>query len=730
MQNKLNNFLIKKENFRLLLVILLLLIFVISIYLFLVLPALHGDIYQEKEVFTSEMVESELAVLDHFNNLENQGILSGEEARERAALLIRSMRYGEEDLDYFWIIDYDATVIVHPFRPELEGTDVSDTEDESGFPLFREMIRIAQEEGAGHLTYQWQYYDDSERTGEKLSYVAAFEPWHWIIGTGVYLTDLEEAVAWQRNIAALVLTVIFALAAAVTYYYYRGRQKEKELLQSEEKYRLIAENTADTITVMDMGLNYLYVSPSVYNLHGFTPAEAMERTLEQTLTPESLGLARKTLQRELLLLADDKADLNKTVQLELEEYKKDGSTIWVENSISYMKNRAGEPIGILCVSKDITEKKKQEEKLQKEQREKNLILENMAELVTYMDREMRIIWANRAVTGNHRQEPYEYMGEKCFQVWHGYTQPCPGCPVVECLETGCRTVNTIEYPGGRCWRVNGTPVYDEKGQIIGALDTSLDITELKETENELKHLNEELEQRVRERTAELEQANQELTAFTYSVSHDLRAPLRSIGGFSAAVLEDYGERLDEQGVDYLKRVCASAHQMNNLIDELLKLSRVTRQELHRDSVNLTGMAEAYARHLREKDPQRRVEFVVAEGLEAFGDVALLRIALENMLDNAWKFTVASNPGRIELGCFKKESRKIYFVRDNGIGFDMAYAGDLFNPFRRLHPPDAYPGSGIGLSIVQRIIDRHGGRIWAEGKPGEGATFYFTLDLNK
>ncbi|OPL09970.1 MAG: hypothetical protein AVO34_04635 [Firmicutes bacterium ML8_F2] len=282
MQINLSDFLRKKENFRLLLVVFLLLILFVSLYLFLILPALRADIYREKEVFTSEMVDNGLTVIDHFRNLEDQGILSTEEAKEEATRLIREMRYGEDNRDYFWIIDYDATVIVHPFRPELEKTDVSETEDETGFLLFREMVRIAREDGAGHLTYQWQYYDDSERTGGKLSYVAAYEPWQWIVGTGIYLTDLDAAAARHQNIAALALTVIFALAVTVTYYYYRGREKEKELLQSEEKYRLIAENTADTITLMDMDLNYLYVSPSIYNLQGFTSSEALERNLEQT----------------------------------------------------------------------------------------------------------------------------------------------------------------------------------------------------------------------------------------------------------------------------------------------------------------------------------------------------------------------------------------------------------------------------------------------------------------
>jgi signal transduction histidine kinase len=241
-----------------------------------------------------------------------------------------------------------------------------------------------------------------------------------------------------------------------------------------------------------------------------------------------------------------------------------------------------------------------------------------------------------------------------------------------------------------------------------------------------RELNEKLEQRIQERTAQLEAANKELEAFSYSVSHDLRAPLRAINGFSEALLEDYYEKLDNEGKDYLRRVSAASQQMAQLIDDLLNLSRVTRYEMRTEKVNLSELAKKIAGELQATEPGRQAELIITDGLVVNGDMHLLRIMLRNLLENAFKFTGKQNYTKIEFGVIQLDSERAFFVRDNGAGFDMAYGDKLYGAFHRLHTQGEFQGTGIGLAIVKRIVQRHGGHVWAEGKVGKGATFYFTL----
>jgi two-component system NtrC family sensor kinase len=225
---------------------------------------------------------------------------------------------------------------------------------------------------------------------------------------------------------------------------------------------------------------------------------------------------------------------------------------------------------------------------------------------------------------------------------------------------------------------------------------------------------------------ELERKNRELEAFSYSVSHDLRAPLRGIDAFSQAFLEDYADRLDEKGADYLRRVRAGAQRMGELIDDLLELSRVGRTELRRDQADLSAIAESITADLAGKEPTRHVEVEIQPGLKAHVDSRLIRAALENLFGNAWKFTAHVPKARIEFDAYERDGMTVFFVRDNGSGFDMKYVEKLFNPFQRLHSEAEFPGTGIGLATVNRIIERHGGRVWAEGIVGEGATISFTF----
>ncbi|TAL35734.1 MAG: hypothetical protein EPN93_09775 [Spirochaetes bacterium] len=270
----------------------------------------------------------------------------------------------------------------------------------------------------------------------------------------------------------------------------------------------------------------------------------------------------------------------------------------------------------------------------------------------------------------------------------------------------------------------------EKERLEGTQRAMLNLlddfnAERTKTETANRELQETVESlRIAKETAET--ANRELETFSYSVSHDLRSPLRSIEGFSLAILEDYADKLDEKGKDYLNRVRNATIRMGSLIDDLLKLSHVNRSGINRESVNLSTIVKGIAAYLISQYPERSTEFIIPDNLISECDSRLLNIALENLLSNAWKFSEKCNRIVIEFGETYRENARVFFVRDNGVGFDMAHAGKLFNPFQRLHKTEDYPGTGIGLATVKRIINRHGGQVWFESGINKGTTVYFTL----
>jgi PAS domain S-box-containing protein len=277
--------------------------------------------------------------------------------------------------------------------------------------------------------------------------------------------------------------------------------------------------------------------------------------------------------------------------------------------------------------------------------------------------------------------------------------------------------------GSRFWaNVVITPLHDTAGNVTGFSKVTRDVTERRKAEEEKQKLTDVL----RGRTTELEIANQELEAFSYSVSHDLRAPLRGLDGFSQALLEDYGDKVGSDGKKLLQRIRAGSQRMGQLIDDLLNLSRVSRGELRREPVDLSGLAGNVVDELRTSDPQRDVTLRISEGLKAEGDPRLLRVVLENLLGNAWKYTSRQPHATIEFGLHRDNGHSSFFVRDDGVGFDMQYVDKLFAPFQRLHGMTEFPGTGIGLATVQRVIHRHGGRIWVQAEVNKGATFHFTL----
>lgn len=357
------------------------------------------------------------------------------------------------------------------------------------------------------------------------------------------------------------------------------------------------------------------------------------------------------------------------------------------------------------------------------------VLESAPDAVIISDTEGKIVLANAQVErlfGYKRDNlighPVEMLMPARFRNGHkGHRTKYAEEPKARGMGVG-QTLYGLRADGSEFpVSISLSPAETESGILVIA--DIRDVTNQQQIENRIKELNARL---TRDNT-ELAALNKELESFSYSVSHDLRAPLRAIDGFSQALQEDYEERLDDAGKGYLTRIRQAAQRMGQLIDDLLRLSKVTRANMDPQDVDLTELAQDIAANLQMSDPSRAAEFQIAPNMKTRGDAQLLQIALENLLGNAWKFTGNRNPARIEFGTTSQGKETTYFIKDNGAGFDMAYVGQLFGAFRRLHDARTFPGTGIGLATVQRIIHRHAGRIWAEAAVDQGATFYFTLN---
>jgi PAS domain S-box-containing protein len=334
---------------------------------------------------------------------------------------------------------------------------------------------------------------------------------------------------------------------------------------------------------------------------------------------------------------------------------------------------------------------------------RDAVIEGMDDGVLAVDSRGRVVDLNPAAQRILGHPASEAVGETLARVAPAIDTLLGGLP-----EEAHAEVELGEEGERRIYDLTLSPLRNRRGRRTGWLLMLHDVTERKRAERELARTNAELEH------------------FAYLIAHDLRAPLRGISGFSHILLEDHADRLDEEGRAYLRRVQAAALRLGQLIDELLELSRLTRAEMHHHTVDLSALVRVIAAQLEHDQPNRRARFVIADGITASGDTRLLKVALWNLLDNAWKFTAREEEARIEVGVDRSGPEPVYYVRDNGVGFDEAYADKLFGTFQRLHPSGEFEGTGMGLATVWRIVERHGGRVWAEGEVGRGATFYFTL----
>lgn len=545
----------------------------------------------------------------------------------------------------------------------------------------------------------------------------------WLAG-GVFgvVALMALVLLWNLQMRRSVRERTWQLQAEVL----RRTEVQQQLKLSQDMVQLMFGTAATGIVMNTPDGRLLMANPAYYAIVGYTQAELQAMDTRALTHPDDRArysaLRDRMLAGELESFSDEKRYV-----------KRDGSAVWVHSTVSMVRSASGEATHIISVTEDISERRAIQDKLRQSEallriagrtaRIGGWMLDLSADHVVWSDEVCNIHEVPTGTSPSLQQALGFYGRPEGRGKMEALVEACidSGTPFDEEME--------ITLGGGRqVWvRVIGEVVRDDSGKVIRLHGSTQDITERKQAQESILRLNAELEERVRQRTSQLEAVNRELEAFSYSVSHDLRSPLNTIDGFSQ-LMERMGlEKVGVQGKHYLSRIRAGTRQMGELIEGLLSLAKLSRDPLRAGTVDLTEIATQVVQACREREPQRAVEIHIQEDLLALGDPLLLSVLIQNLLGNAWKFTSLQPTARIDVGCVTGEDGEaIYFVRDNGAGFDMAYVDKLFGTFQRLHSSTDYAGTGIGLATVKRIIDRHGGRVWAEAAEGRGATFYFTL----
>jgi PAS domain S-box-containing protein len=498
------------------------------------------------------------------------------------------------------------------------------------------------------------------------------------------------------------------------------KQAEAALRASEERFRGGFENSPIGMALVDLNGRYLEVNATHARMLGVDdPREMIGLSFEDFVHPDDVADTYASIKR----LHETGTDHG-----ERRYIGKDGATVYALFGSSVVRDADGQPSVLFSQVEDITDRTLAEAALRTSEERFRGGFETSPIGMALVGLDGRYLEVNATLARMLGfADPAELAGQSFTTFIHPDEVALAQAAPQRVSETGAergerryiRTDGAVVYT-----LYTGTLVRDADGQALVFFAQLEDITERKLAEAEVHRLNAELEQRVLQRTAELRAANQELEGFAYSLAHDLRTPIRAISAFGAVLARNHGDQLGDQGRETLERIRRASARMGELIDAMLLLSDLTRRELSLTSVDLSAAAREVSEELRAVDPARRVEFVIGEGLETVGDLRLVRVVMRNLLGNAWKFTSTREDARIEV---MRAGAGVFAVRDNGVGFNMDFAGLLFKPFARLHREDEFPGVGVGLTTVERIVRRHGGAVWGEGRPGEGATFYFKLE---
>ena len=591
---------------------LILLTIFITLY-FVAVPYLESKLLDEKKTMLKELTQTAWEIMQDYDYKAGYGEYDFEEAQKQASDIIKNMKYGDDRKEYFWINDLQPVMIMHPYRSDLVGKNVAELKDPKGFPLMKEIVKLATSKGEGFLDYYWQKKDNAQDIAHKLSFIKIYKPWGWIIGTGVYIEDVEKELSGIRHNILLVFFVCLIVVGVISYFSIKhsikiendNNKNSIEIIKSREKYRNLAELLPEIIFECEKNGHLTFANKNAFEAYGY-----------------------------------DKNDFNRGM--------------------------------------------------------------NVLASVLPRERDRFLHIMNRTLKG-------ELIGNKEFTA----------------VRKDGSTFPVIFYT---------SPIYNEK-EAVGIRGLIIDISERKTIEKKLiaitkktQELNRTLEERVKERTAKLEEVNKELEAFSYSVAHDLRTPLGLIEGFAKTFDQEYHDLIDENGQMFLNTILKNIEGMFQLIEDILEFSKVNRGELQLKDINMKQMFEDIAKVHIDLSKGREIKLTIEDIANAKGDEGLIRQVVSNMISNAVKYTGKREVAEIVVDSYIEENEMIYFVKDNGAGFNQKYADKVFQVFQRVHDSNDFKGTGVGLAIVAKIIKRHGGRIWAEGEEGKGATFYFSLPL--
>jgi PAS domain S-box-containing protein len=576
-------------------------------------------------------------------------------------------------------------------------------------PGYEEHLKAYTPESAARLDAAVKH---SMQTGERyqfdLEHIRPDGTRGWMTARGEVKRDANDKIVGLRGTAQDIT---------------ERKRAENELAASQQLLQDLSDNSTSLIYSLDSQGRFLLINRSLESLFGIPRNMLIGKTRDAILPPE---IAAAHQANDLKVMKD-----RQPITVEEENNESDGKHTYLSVKFPLMDPH-GNVFGVGGISTDITARKQAEEAIYKGQQVFRTLVENSPDIIARYDRDCKRTYVNPVYLKATDIPRNELLATAPVQ-----RSPLPAASagilqnlLRKVLDSGVAEAVDVVWPKAdnidHWYNISAFPEFDMEGRVVSVMTISRDITDRRLAEEEIRKLNQELEKRVTERTTQLEAANKELEAFAYSASHDLRAPLRGIDGFSQVLLEEYQDKIDAQGKDYLQRVRSAAQRMAQLIDDMLNLSRVSRGEVNIQLVNLSEMAREIADDLHEVHPERPVVFSIQEGISARGDVRLLRIVLDNLFRNAWKFTSNHPAAHIEFGMQQQQGSPVYFVRDDGAGFDMKYVQKLFGAFQRLHATSEFPGTGVGLATVKRVIHRHGGEVWAEGEEEKGATFYFTI----